>query len=70
MTGAELQSRLVRRIERHYEALAATIAAEGMEPERAHTLALKDTLRLLAEALKELRARGLFPWREGDAGHV
>ena len=66
MTGSELQSRVVRRIERHYDRAVATHRAHGIDDHYAHALAMQGALRQLAEALEELRGRGLFPFPEGE----
>jgi hypothetical protein len=66
MTGPELQSRIVRRVEAYFDQAAATYCKAGIDPARAHEQALSDALRLLSEALEELRNRGLFPFPEGE----
>lgn len=65
MTGTELQSRLVRRVEAHYDATLANLKRAGIDDATASSRALKDALRVLSEALGALREKGLFPFHDG-----
>jgi hypothetical protein len=66
VTDAELQSRVVRAVEAHYDCTVAAHRAAGMEAGEAHERAFRDAVRVLGEALEELRRRGLFPFPEGE----
>jgi len=64
MTGAELQSRFARAVEAAYEQRCEHYQAMGVDPERAHALALEEAKLLGREALEQLRLRGLYPWAD------
>ena len=66
MTGPKIQSQVIRRVEAHYNRSVTAHLKAGLKPEQAHERALKEALRLLAEALEVLRARGLFPFPLGE----
>lgn len=66
MSGPELQTKIVRRVEAHYDAVVETHRRAGLDAAEAHLLALTDAVRLLGEILEEARSRGWFPFPVGE----
>lgn len=66
MTGPELQTRIVRQVEAHYDAVVAAHRRAGLDAAEAHRLALTEAVRLLGDLLDEARSRGWFPFPAGE----